>query len=483
MSTKRRIFVVGGRTVAGLAALAIAVGGVAAAVLVPWPTYTVAPVAERVVPVPTDAQRVCPGPLLALAEDSSQANVASSIGSASVTAAAAPGEADPEQAALQAPDNAAADSDGGPTVVTVPAAADATEPPLVAASQSQVASTDTQSGLAVAACTEAVPDSWLVGGSTEIGRTTLVLLSNPTSVLATVDLAVYGESGPIDAPGATGILVQPQSQRVVSLAGLAPDVASPIVHVTASGGEVAASLQQSTVRGLEPGGVDIVGPTADPAPSTSIVGFVVPSSTAGDPDAQPGAEEGYSDGQPGLRLLAPGDTGTRATVNVVGEKGAPGTSFTVDLEPGVSVEAPLSDLGAGAYTVSVEADQPVVAAARSAVAGGNGRDFAWFAASTPLTADATMVAPARGATPVLHAWNPGGTEATVVLTSESGKTRELRVPAATALSFTLDAGAGYEVGDADGVLASVSFQTSGRLASYTLGPVAGLAAPVTVYTH
>ena len=208
------------------------------------------------------------------------------------------------------------------------------------------------------------------------------------------------------------------------------------MHVTASGGEVAASLQQSTVRGLEPGGVDIVGPDGRPrAPRHPSPGFVVSSSTAADPDAQPGAEEGYSDEQPGLRLLAPGDTGTRATVSVVGEDGAPGTSFTVDLEPGVSIEAPLSDLGAGAYTVSVEADQPVVAAARSAVAGNDGRDFGWFAASTPLTADATLVAPARGATPVLHAWNPGGADATVVLTSERGTTRELDLPAATALSF------------------------------------------------
>ncbi|TFV96483.1 DUF5719 family protein [Leifsonia flava] len=483
MSTKRRIAVVGGRSIAGLAGIAIAVGAVTAAVLVPWPSYSVTPVAQRVVPVPTDAQRVCPGPILALAEDATQATAASSIGSANVTAAAASGEPDPEESSLDAPDNDAADSDGGPTLVTVPAAADATEPPLVAASQSQVASTDTQSGLAVAACTEAVPDAWLVGGSTEIGRTTLVLLTNSSSVLATVDLAVYGESGPIDAPGSTGILVQPKSQRVVSLAGLAPDVASPVVHVTASGGEVAASLQQSTVRGLEPGGVDIVGPTADPDTTALIAGLTVSSSTAADPDAQPGAEEGYSDEQPGLRLLVPGDTGTQATVSVVGEDGAPGTSFTVDLEPGVSIEAPLTDLGSGAYTVRVEADQPVVAAARSAVSGNSGRDFGWFTASSPLTDEPTLVAAARGASPVLHAWNPSGEDATVVLTSERGTTRELDLPAATALSFEIDAGAGYEISDAAGIIASIGYETSTRLASFAVNPVGGLAAPVIVYTR
>ncbi|MET0725362.1 MAG: DUF5719 family protein [Leifsonia sp.] len=480
MSTKRTVVVAGARTIGGLAGIAVAVGLVAAAAFVPWPSVEVGPVADRVVPVPTDAQRVCPGPLLTLAEDSGQATAASSIGSASIVSAAGPGEDDPDETPLGAPDDANAAENGGASVLTVPASPDATTPPLIAGSQTQVAADETHSGLAVAACTEAVPDAWLIGGSTDIGRTTLVLLSNPSSVLATVDLTVYGETGPITAPGATGILVQPGTQRIVSLAGLAPDVLSPVVHVTSQGGEVAAALQQSIVRGLDPGGVDIVGPTSAPSTNTTIPGVIVGAAIS---TVATDSEAGYSDEQPGLRLVAPGDTAAQATVSVVGENGAPGTSFSVDLEPGIVVEAPLSDLAAGVYSITVESDEPVVAAARTAVAGADGRDIAWFAASTPLAADATLVAAAGGAVPTLHAWNPGGRDLSITLTPGDGEPITLDLPAATALPLALRPGVGYEITGADGVIASVGYATDSRLASFTLTPIAGLAAPITVYTR
>ena len=47
------------------------------------------------------------------------------------------------------------------------------------------------------------------------------------NLAATVDLQLYGPSGLIAAPGTSGIIVAPQGQRVLSLAGFAPGVASP----------------------------------------------------------------------------------------------------------------------------------------------------------------------------------------------------------------------------------------------------------------
>ena len=240
MASKRRVAVVGARLTAGLAGIAavvVAVGGLA---IVSWSGSIAATPSTLVTPVASDQVRVCPGPLLTLAEDSSQADTATSVGPFSSAAAARSAEANGsdvpvESTTLSAVDNAQEGRDGAPLMLSVPVEPGATAAPLVSGAQSQTATSETLGGLAAAACTEASSDSWLVSGSTDIGRTSLVLLSNPTTVVASVDLAVYGETGQVDAPGSTGILVQPGSQRIVSLAGLAPNLRSPVVHVTEIG--------------------------------------------------------------------------------------------------------------------------------------------------------------------------------------------------------------------------------------------------------
>ena len=477
MAARRTAVIVGARVIGAAVAIAVGVSAVAAAALVTWPTSFVSPVADRVVPVPTAAQRVCPGPLLTLAQDSAAATAVSSLGSPEVTAISGAGQADPESTVLTSPDDPQAGDDGAARVLRVEAGDKGA--PLVAGSQSQVAATETDAGLAAGACVEAGSDSWLVGGSTDIGRTSLVLLTNPSAVPATVDLALYGESGPIEAPGSTGILVQPGTQKIISLAGLAPDVLAPVVHVSSTGGDIAAALQSSIVRGLEPGGIDVVGPTAAPATEVDIAGVVVAAAAgadAGDSDAAPG------DDKAALRLLAPGSGATNATVSVTGENGAPGTSFSVHLEPGVAVDAPLAALPAGAYTVRVRADEPVVAAARTAVQGADGRDIAWFAASVPLGRADTVLAVADGPSPSLHLWNTGSTDVAVTLSGPKGDI-DVAVPAASAVAVPVTAGTGYGVSGAGGLIASVSYTSTSQLASFTLLPPGPLAAPITVYTR
>ena len=162
---------------------------------------------------------------------------------------AVPADAVITETPLAAPDNARADADGAPLALTTePGAVDAG---MLAGAQSQTVARETLSGFAAASCTEAVAESWLVGGATDVGRTGIVLLANPTAVAATVDVRVIGETGRVDAPSALGIIVPPGSQRVLSLAGLAPNVVSPVVHVTSTGGAIAASLEHSVIEGLD----------------------------------------------------------------------------------------------------------------------------------------------------------------------------------------------------------------------------------------
>lgn len=292
MPTKRSVAAVGARAVGGLVGAGIVAAVVGSLAFVQWPVFERIPAATTVIPVPSEQMRVCPGPLLSLADDSSQAQAAASIGEATAAVAATePGTGatviTPDTSRLDAPDNTLGGPDSAPLLARIPSAPGTTVAPLVAGSQSQEAATESLAGFAATACGEASSDSWLVGGSTDIGRTSLVLLSNPTTVVATVALSVYGETGLVDSPGSTGILVQPNSQRIISLAGLAPNLKSPVVHVTSQGGQVLASLQQSVIRGIQPGGVDLLGATNGPALVQNIAGLIVTAPVPPAPPAKP----------------------------------------------------------------------------------------------------------------------------------------------------------------------------------------------------
>jgi hypothetical protein len=479
MAADRRLILVGARVVAGVAGTAVVAAVVSAALWGERPVWETSPVSVAVTPVPTDVERVCAGPLLSVGDDPTAATAVNALGDPSITSAVANGGSEPKSRALEEPDLAG--GSGSAIVLSTSAESGATAPPLLAGAQSQTIADETHAGLAVAACTEATPESWLVGGSTDIGRTSVIQLSNPTAVTATVDLEVYGENGRVDAPGASGLLVQPGTQRIIPLAGLAPDLLSPVVHVVSHGGQVAAALQTSIIRGLEPGGVDIIDPLPAASKSLVIPGVAVRAASAAGVGEGSG-EVPYGDDQPGLRLVVPGDTGTVATVSIVGENGAPGTSFTVDLEPGTVIEAPL-DLPAGTYSVRVDADQPIVAGARTAVADPSGRDVAWFAPATPLGTQSALVAIPDAPSPVLHLWNGADADASVTLTSSAGDTSTLSVPTGQAVAVPLAAGGDYTIEGASGVAASVDFSAAGALAAFTVSPGSELAAPLTVYTH
>ena len=492
MRSKRGIARFGARAAAGLIGLGVVAASVGAAALVTWPMVEIASSSVVVTPTPSEQQRVCPGPLLALAEDASQAQATSSVGNADAVFGAHPavgesaGESaggaaewiEPEATDLAAPDNANTQPFGSPQLLRVPTPPAAAAAPLVTGSQSQIAGGESLGGLAVAGCGEAAGDSWLVGGSTDIGRTSLVLLSNPTTVLATVDLTVFGETGLVDAPGSTGIIVQPGTQRVVSLAGLAPNLRSPVVHVQAQGGQVAATLQQSVVRGLEPGGVDLIGPASGPGESQSIAGVIVSNPAGSDAPTEVG---GLSDDVTSVRVLVPGPVAATVEVSVTGATGqAAGTSVQVDVQPGVATEVPLTGLEPGTYSLELTADEPIVASAQSSAAGSAGRDFAWFASSDAL-ADEFLAAAAAGPSPQLNLVNAGNADVTYTATPDSGVSRAVTVPAGGSATMPLEQSRRYLVSGGTSTVASVAYAGDGLLAAFALNQAGPLAAPIRVY--
>jgi hypothetical protein len=472
----RGAIVVGARILTGTVGTAVAVAVVVAAGWLPLPTIAYRVPATSVTPVATDQQRVCAGPILNLGTASGgSATQVSSVGYPVLDYAASSGQAQTEP--LLSTD----DSSGvTPFKITLPP--DKANPqavPLLAASQTQSVSSGDLVGFSAAECREASGDSWLVGGATTTGRTTLLTLSNPGAVVATVTVSIYTEQGVIDAAGADGIAVPAGGQRVLSLAGFAPGATSPVIRVQSSGGQVVANLQESVVRTLDPGGVDIVGTGTGPSTTTVIPGVVLSSMAA--LTASAGAD-GDADLLPVLRLLAPGTDSVKARIIVSPETGtAKPTTINVTLSPAMVTEVRLGAFADGTYSITVDSDGPVVAAARASTIGTNGAtDLAWFS-STALSEKKAVVAVASGPSPTMHLANATSDDATVTVKANGVPTTTVEVPARTTIAVPVAGSTDYQVASPVGLRIAVSYFGDGALASFGVTPSGPNSQPITVY--
>jgi hypothetical protein len=474
--TARGVALIGARIVTGAIGTVVAAVVIGAAVLVPFPNHVVKPASRLVTPVPSAQQRVCAGPLLRLGDDAGQsATTISSVGAPAVRYSQTTGSA--TRAPLASTDST---SRVTPDLLTLPPDASASSlPPLLSGAQTQTVATGDLVGLAAAECAEGSSDSWLVGGATDTGRTTLITLSNPSNVIATVSLSVYSETGPIVAAGTDGIVVPPGGQRALSLAGFAPDVVSPVVRVQSRGGQVVANLQQSIVRTLAPGGVDIIGTTAVPSTLNIIPGLVISNGTA---VAARQPESGYGDLQSILRLFVPGTESARADITITPEDGsAAATPVLIVVQPGVVTDLPLDSYPDGNYSVTIATDKPIVAGARISTVGATGTsDFAWSASATAVSRRA-LVAVAPGPAPTLHIANPTRKDAVVRIAHRGDATVTVTVPAGRTVAQGVTGGGDYTLTGFDSLALAVTYLGDSQLAAFTVSPPAPASRPIVVY--
>ncbi|MBX3193952.1 MAG: hypothetical protein KF727_02485 [Microbacteriaceae bacterium] len=487
----RRYALVGARMVAGTVGIAAAAATIAAVGLVPWPTRDAAAPGVEVTPVPADQLRVCAGSALRLGDETGEnAGTPVVIGLPSVRADAEGGSLDSAQLPTSDAGNGGAAS--SPRVLRL-ASDDAAQ---VAGAQGQQVDASSYLGYQAASCAEPSGSIWLVGGATTVGRTSILTIANPTEVSAQVTLELYGEEGRIDAPGMNGIDVPAGSQRVLSLAGFAPGLASPVVHIVARGGQVVAYLQQSVVRGLDATGVDLVDAAPDPATDLAFPGVRVVDALA---TQRAMALEDWDDVVPAVRILNPGTTEAQVTVGVTAaDPAVEGTGFTLTAEPGVVTEVALDSgieadtgvtLADGVYTVTVTSEVPVVAGVRVSAAADIGpietegvveapvSDFAWYTAAPALQGDALVTVP-PGPEPVLAVVNPGDAEVALSVEARGGTGAdfELAVPAGGTASAPLVPGTTYLLRDAAGLRAAVSYASDEAMAAYPVlvaRPVSG----------
>lgn len=474
MATRKGIAVASARAVGGVIAVGAFAAVVAGAALLPLPTVSVAIPAETVTPTPLPQSRVCAGPLLQLSDGSGQdATSASAIGATNVVSGALSATDSLESTPLNAVDSTSQGDGLAPVELT------ASEPSAtIGGAQSQVAATSDLSGLAAALCAEPSADTWLVAGATTVGRTSFILLSNPTDVTAVVTLSIYAEGGKVDAPGVNAIEVPANTQTVLPLAGLAPEVVSPVVHVVSTGGSVVASIQQSVIRGLEPGGVEIAGASDGPGNQHTITGVqIIGTSTI----AQRIAGAGYADLQAALRVFVPGTADASVTVTLTNETaGSQAPRFTKTAEAGKTTELAISDVPDGTYTVSVESTEPIVVAARTSVIDSGKLDFAWYSTESPLTNDFVLPV-AAGPSPRIHTFNAGSTDVTLTLTPTTGQPVQVLVPAGAAVGAPLQSGQTYSATTSGPLAVSVGYSGGGQLSAYGITPPSPLASDLTIF--
>jgi len=241
-------------------------------------------------------------------------------------------------------------------------------PGTVATQRSWVRSGDSR-GLVTAACAPAAASSWLIAGGSDPGRRQRLVLTNPGPNPVTVDLTVLGAKGPIQSPNGHGLVVGPYGRAVVLLDAIAGSEPSPVVHVTAQGGEVAAVVSDTWLDGVVPRGGDDAAPVAAPAREQVIAGVAIA-------------------GRATLRVAVPGDKDAVVESRVLtasGPKALPANGVT-RLAAHSSTDIDLSALPVDAYAVQVRANVPVVAGAMTERRGilGGPSDLAWSGASAPI---------------------------------------------------------------------------------------------------
>ena len=324
---------------------------------------------------------------------------------------------------------------------------------------------DETAGLSAAACGSPAASQWLIGGSTATGRSSIIVLANPSQQPTTVRLEVFGAEGPVDSAATSAITIEPESATAIDLASLSVDNPSPAVLVRSEGSAVSAFMQHSIIRGLEPGGIDTI--AGQPAATTdqTFVGVPLSGRTSANVDAD------GSDVQPTLRLASAEDT--VASI----EFSSPGISPTttdVPLTAGTVIDLNLAGLPEGDYTIDIQSDAPVAAGVRSLPTEGSvAADFVWMAPSRTIDGAVTVDARPRGHDRELVIYNASD-EAQII--EVDGSEHELGVGGL----FSMELGQEPVVVQGTGIRASVIVSDEDLIAGYSVQPAPPAAAAVTV---
>ena len=252
-------------------------------------------------------------------------------------------------------------------------------PGLVAAQTTQDSFSDGR-GLSSQACLGPDTTWWFVGGGSTAGRESQLVLVNPESTPAELEVAISGPDGPVSTPRLRGIVVEPRSRVLVRLSREAPRLPGVTWRVTVRQGRVMAAVSDRESDGFVPRGADWIPASVDPATRVLIPGVI---------------------GGPGGRQLlvhAPGDLSATVRVRLITAAGSFVPVATPEIEvPGgsvVSVDLDSALQGEDA-TVDLQSDQPIVAGVRQRHPGvdasaGSLEELSYTAGAALISGDAAV---------------------------------------------------------------------------------------------
>nr|WP_246336328.1 DUF5719 family protein [Flexivirga oryzae] len=283
------------------------------------------------------------------------------------------------------------------------------------AGQLQVDTRTASRGLTVSNCATPARSGWFFGGGTEKGRVARLTLVNPAATPTTVDAAVIGSGGVDKTASVDGTVLAPGERKVLTLGDFGPDLAAAVVHVTASGAGVAASLTDVWMTGETPVGESTSSDAVSPAQDVVIPGVKA------------------TDAAPSVRLAVPGSDQAIVRVRAISTSGAVVADQVTTVSGGASTVVGLHGLAAGSYAVRVTADVPVVAAVMSRTGTSGTTDLSWATAAPDLTEPAGVAlpagVPAGSAQLMLAATRKGTAQVVTVAASGDSTTKTVAVPA------------------------------------------------------
>lgn len=230
-------------------------------------------------------------------------------------------------------------------------------------------------GVWSAGCPAPSTDWWFVGTGSQVGRGSVVLVTNPASEPARFDVSLHARGGPVQALAGKGIDVPARGHVRVRLAALAPGEGLLAVHLRATTGRVVAALMDVAVPAEgAPRGTDMIPAAASPARDVLIAGI-------------PGGV-----GARDLVLVNPGDqfaTVTPRLLTPTGPEPIEGLAALV-VPAGSVVSIDLAGLlGGRAGSLHLVADAPITGGVRAAW-GTARRDASWLSATPRVTARAPL---------------------------------------------------------------------------------------------
>ncbi|MDY2941843.1 MAG: DUF5719 family protein [Varibaculum sp.] len=260
-------------------------------------------------------------------------------------------------------------SAAGGVLTGKPAAGKRTQP--VGATRAFVA-TDTASGLLAGTCMASAQETWLVGGSTVVGRSTRLYLQNIAESSTSVRLEAYGSTGRVNLTNANWTL-KPGENTTVPLEAKIPDEERLAVRVVADGPGVVAWMVSDGTEKVHTIGADLIGPAAGAAKQVVV----------------PGIQFGFDDSA--VRIVNPSNRGVKASVRVSTDTSEPLVGAeNIEIPAGSVFDVSLSGLSEGIGSLTVSANRPILASAVTL-----GADMAWAQSVSP-SADGVLVLPVDG---------------------------------------------------------------------------------------